>query len=54
VVGAFFNFELRDDAALDGWQSGVLRPDWRAKPAFAVFAQAAAEVRSASVQCPAG
>jgi hypothetical protein len=54
AVGAFFNFELRDDSSLDGWQSGLVRPDWSAKPAFAAFAQAAAEVRNASVDCPAG
>ena len=54
AVGAFFNFELRDDAALAGWQSGLLRPDWSAKPAFAAFVQAAAQVRAGSVECPAG
>ena len=32
AVGGFFNFELRDDSALSGWQSGLLRPDWSAKP----------------------
>jgi len=54
AVGAFFNFELRDDSSLDGWQSGLVRPDWSAKPAFAAFAQAAADVRNAAVGCPAG
>jgi hypothetical protein len=52
AVGAFFNFELRDDSALAGWQSGLLRPDWTAKPAFAAYAQAAAAVREAAVSCP--
>jgi hypothetical protein len=53
AVGGFFNFELRDDSALDGWQSGLLRPDWSAKPAFAAFAQASADVGDAAVDCPA-
>jgi hypothetical protein len=54
AVGAFFNFELRDDSALDGWQSGLLRPDWTAKPAFAAYEQAAADVRNGAISCPAG
>jgi hypothetical protein len=54
AVGAFFNFELRDDSSLDGWQSGLLRPDWSAKPAFAAFQQATADVRDAAIECPAG
>jgi hypothetical protein len=54
AVGAFFNFELRDDASLGGWQSRLLRPDWSAKPAFAAFVQEAAAVRAASVDCPGG
>jgi len=53
AVGGFFNFELRDDSALDGWQSGLLRPDWSAKPAFAAYAEAAAAVRAAAIPCPA-
>jgi len=52
AVGAFFNFELRDDAALDGWQSGLVRPDWSAKPAFAAYAAAVAAVRSGTIACP--
>jgi hypothetical protein len=52
AVGAFFNFELRDDSSLSGWQSGLLRPDWSAKPAFAAYAQAAADVRDGAISCP--
>ena len=51
-VGAFFNFELRDDADLGGWQSGLVRPDWSAKPAFTAFAQAARAVHDGTIVCP--
>jgi len=53
-VGAFFNFELRDDASLAGWQSGLLRPDWSAKPAFDAYRQAIAAARAGTLACPAG
>jgi len=52
AVGAFFNFELRDDADLAGWQSGVLRPDWSAKPAFVSYRQAIAAARTGALTCP--
>ena len=52
AVGAFFNFELRDDADLAGWQSGVLRPDWSAKPAFVSYLQAIAAARTVALTCP--
>ncbi|MES1248147.1 MAG: hypothetical protein ABUS54_10785 [Actinomycetota bacterium] len=50
-VTGFFNFELRDDASLAGWQSGLLRPDWSAKPAFTAYLQAIAAVRAGTVDC---
>ena len=50
-VGAFFNFELRDDADRGGWQFGLLRPDWTAKPAFAAFVAAIAAVHGRTVDC---
>ena len=50
-VGAFFNFELRDDSSLAGWQSGLLRPDWSPKPAFVSFLEAVSAVRSGTVTC---
>ena len=50
-VGAFFNFELRDDSSLSGWQSGLLRPDWSAKPAFVAYLQAVAAVREGAIRC---
>ena len=51
AVGAFFNFELRDDSDLSGWQSGLLRPDWSAKPAFLSYLQTIAAVRSGTIAC---
>ena len=51
AVGGFFNFELRDEPELGGWQSGVLRPDWTPKPAFAAYAAAIAAVRTGAVTC---
>lgn len=50
-VTGFFNFELRDDPALAGWQSGLLRPDWSAKPAFAAYVQAIAAARAETIDC---
>jgi len=51
AVGAFFNFELRDEPDLSGWQSGLLRPDWSAKPAFMSYAAAIASARAGTVSC---
>jgi hypothetical protein len=53
AVGAFFNFELRDDASLSGWQSGLLRPDWSPKPAFVAYLQAIAAARAGTITCAA-
>jgi hypothetical protein len=51
AVGAFFNFELRDDVSLGGWQSGLLRPDWSPKPAFVAYAQAVQAAAGGSLHC---
>ncbi len=51
TVGAFFNFELRDDSSLEGWQSGLVRPDWSPKPAFAAYAQAVQAAADGSINC---
>jgi hypothetical protein len=51
AVGGFFNFELRDEPDLSGWQSGLLRPDWSAKPAFVSFVQAIASARAGTFTC---
>jgi hypothetical protein len=50
-VTGFFNFELRDDASLAGWQSGLLRPDWSAKPAFASYLAALAAATRGTIDC---
>jgi hypothetical protein len=50
-VTGFFNFELRDDASLAGWQSGLLRPDWSAKPALDAYRAAIAAARAGAVDC---
>jgi len=52
AVGGFFNFELRDDSSLAGWQSGLLRPDWSAKPAFGAYAAVLAAARNGTISCP--
>lgn len=51
AVGGFFNFELRDEPDLSGWQSGLLRPDWSPKPAYTSYLQAIAAVRAGAVPC---
>jgi hypothetical protein len=50
-VGAFFNFELRDETALKGWQSGVVRANWSPKPSFFMFRDAIIDVLRSSVDC---
>ena len=50
-VGGFFNFELRDEASLTGWQSGLVRPDWSAKPAFVAYQEAIAAARAGGIDC---
>ena len=50
-VTGFFNFELRDDASLAGWQSGLLRPDWSPKPAFAAYRRTIAAARAGALDC---
>jgi hypothetical protein len=50
-VEAIFNFLLRDDASLSGWQSGVLWADWTPKASFSALASVIAEVKSNSIDC---
>ena len=52
-VGGFFNFELRDETDLGGWQSGLLHPDWSAKPAFTAYLQTLAAARAGTISCAA-
>ncbi len=51
AVGAWFNFELRDETLLGGWQSGLLRADFTAKPAFYAFRDAAVAVTRRTISC---
>ena len=53
AVGGFFNFELRDETDLGGWQSGLLHPDWTPKPAFTAYLQALAAARAGTIECAA-
>ena len=50
-VAAFFNFLLVDEPALGRWQSGLLWPDWRRKPAFDAYRVAIAEAKAGAVTC---
>jgi len=51
AVGAFFNFQLRDDSDLVGWQSGLLYADGTPKPAYDFVKDAIADVRAGTVAC---
>jgi hypothetical protein len=50
-VGAIFNFELADEPALIGWQSGVLWTDGTPKPSYPAFKQAIAAAGAGTVDC---
>jgi hypothetical protein len=52
-VGAFFNFLLRDEADLGGWQSGVLWADGTTKGSFASLASVIADVNNRVISCAA-
>jgi hypothetical protein len=51
VVGAFFNFLLRDEPNLARWQSGVLWADGSRKPSFDALQQVVAQVRGGRINC---
>jgi hypothetical protein len=51
AVGAFFNFQLRDDPNLVGWQSGLLYADGAPKPAYDLLKAATADVAAGTVAC---
>jgi hypothetical protein len=50
-VGAFFNFELRDESRLGGWQSGLLWSDGTAKPSYAPVRETIAAIHARQVSC---
>jgi hypothetical protein len=51
AVGAFFNFELQDEAGLGGWQSGLSYASGRPKPSYAPVKAELAAVAAAQVDC---
>jgi hypothetical protein len=51
AVGALFNFELRDDPALAGWQSGFYYPDWTPKTNWDGFASLARAAQDGRIRC---
>jgi hypothetical protein len=50
-VGAIFNFLLRDEARLVGWQSGVLWVDGTTKGSFASLASVVADASNHTISC---
>jgi hypothetical protein len=51
AVGAWFNFQLRDEHDLAGWQSGLLWADGTQKPSYAIVKQAIAAVAAGTIDC---
>lgn len=52
-VAAFFNYLLRDDADLRGWQSGAVWRDGTPKDSYGAFRRAFAEANEDEVDCSA-
>jgi hypothetical protein len=50
-VAVFFNYLLRDDADLRGWQSGALWRDGTAKPSFNAFRDAISAAHDDEIDC---
>jgi hypothetical protein len=50
-VGAFFNFELRDESLLAGWQSGLLWSDGTPKPSYATVKELIRLIHAGHVDC---
>lgn len=50
-VAAFFNYLLRDDADLRGWQSGAVWRDGTPKPSFPAFRRVFEEIHQDEVDC---
>lgn len=51
AVEALFNFELADDPALAGWQSGLLWADWTPKPSYAAVRDLALAANAGTLRC---
>jgi hypothetical protein len=52
-VEAVFNFLIRDDSDLVGYQSGVLWADWRPKGSYGPLATVVGQVNARSISCAA-
>jgi hypothetical protein len=50
-VEAVFNFLLRDEIDLDGWQSAPIWVDWTPKGSYAALQQTIRQVRSGAIAC---
>jgi hypothetical protein len=50
AVEALFNFQLADDPALPGWQSGLLWADWTPKPSYAIVQDVVRQVNAATLR----
>src|SRR5947209_13605806 len=51
AVGAFFNFQLRDDPNLVGWQSGVAYAAATSNPAYVLPPDAPSDVADGTLAC---
>jgi hypothetical protein len=51
AVGAVLNFELADDSALAGWQSGLYWADWTPKPSLAPLKTYLGWLRAGRLRC---
>ena len=52
-IAAVFNFLIRDEANLEGWQSGVLWADGSRKDSYDAFRSIVREVNERRVDCDA-
>src|SRR6185312_12176551 len=50
-VGAIFNFLIRDDPNLVGYQSGVLWADWTPKGSYTPIKRVVANINSGHISC---
>jgi hypothetical protein len=51
AVEALFNFQLADDPALPGWQSGLLWADWTPKPSYLTVRDVALAANTGTLRC---
>ena len=51
AVQALFNFQLADDPALSGWQSGLLWADWTPKPSYAPVQEVVRAADAGTLRC---